>query len=138
MVGLPGSAGLPQMAAYVASRPLPRTRRLQTFRLLHACSGCFRLERIAGWGLHPLESAALSRRTPTAFIPVPALGYPCRVKKDPRSVAAGSMPDRNLNRDSQLRGHCEWLEEPDSNDVATASLAMFGLTARRPFTASQK
>src|SRR5258708_31328323 len=39
-------------------------RRLQTLRLLHACSGCFRLERIAGWGLHPLESAALSRRTP--------------------------------------------------------------------------
>src|SRR5262249_60594508 len=29
-------------------------RRLQTLRLLHACSGCFRLERIAGWGLHPL------------------------------------------------------------------------------------
>src|SRR6202030_2059794 len=28
------------------------------------CSGCFRLERIAGWGLHPLENAALSRRTP--------------------------------------------------------------------------
>jgi hypothetical protein len=27
---------------------------------------CFRLERIAGWGLHPLESAALSRRTPIA------------------------------------------------------------------------
>ena len=24
----------------------------------------FRLERFAGWGLHPLESAALSRRTP--------------------------------------------------------------------------
>src|SRR6476620_508286 len=44
----------------------PATRRLQTFRLLHACSGCFRLERIAGWGLHPLESAALSRRTPIA------------------------------------------------------------------------
>src|SRR5580693_8539357 len=38
-------------------------RRLQTFRHLHACSGCFRLERIAGWALHPLESAALSRRT---------------------------------------------------------------------------
>ena len=35
-------------------------------RLLHACSGCFRLEQIAGWGLHPLESAALSRRTPIA------------------------------------------------------------------------
>ena len=38
-------------------------RRLQTFRLLYACSGCFRRERIAGWGLHPLKSAALSRRT---------------------------------------------------------------------------
>src|SRR2546429_4601632 len=28
----------------------------------------FRLERIAGWGLHPLESAALSRRTPIPAI----------------------------------------------------------------------
>src|SRR5215470_15295629 len=43
-------------------------RRLQTFRLLHACSGCFRRERIAGWGLHPLKSAALSRRTWEAVI----------------------------------------------------------------------
>src|SRR5215831_15318 len=34
---------------------------LQTFRHLHACPGCFRLERIAGWALHPLKSAALSR-----------------------------------------------------------------------------
>jgi hypothetical protein len=39
-------------------------RRLQPFRYLHDCSDCFRLERIAGWDLHPLESAALSRRTP--------------------------------------------------------------------------
>ena len=38
-------------------------RRLQPFRHLHDCSGCFRLERFAGWGLHPLESAAFSRRT---------------------------------------------------------------------------
>ena len=44
-------------------------RRLQPFRYLHDCSDCFRLERIAGWGLHPLESAALSRRTPRAAIP---------------------------------------------------------------------
>src|SRR6516225_8361608 len=43
-------------------------RRLQTFRLLHACSGCFRRERIAGWALHPLKSAALSRRTWHAVI----------------------------------------------------------------------
>ena len=33
-------------------------RRLQPFRHLHDCSGCFRLERFAGWDLHPLESAA--------------------------------------------------------------------------------
>jgi hypothetical protein len=44
----------------------PATRRLQTFRHLHACSGCFRLERLAGWGFHPLESAALARRTDKA------------------------------------------------------------------------
>jgi hypothetical protein len=31
---------------------------------LHDCSDYFRLEHFAGWGLHPLESAAFSRRTP--------------------------------------------------------------------------
>src|SRR5215475_6519881 len=41
-------------------------RRLQPLRHLHSCSGCFRLERFAGWDLHPLESAAFSRRTPQA------------------------------------------------------------------------
>src|SRR5580658_8640603 len=43
-------------------------RRLQPFCYLHDCSGCFRLERLAGRGLHPLESAALSRRTREADI----------------------------------------------------------------------
>jgi hypothetical protein len=38
------------------------------FVTLHDCSDCFRLERIAGWGLHPLESAALSRRTPISVV----------------------------------------------------------------------
>ena len=32
-------------------------RGLQTFRHLHACPGCFRLERSAGWALHPLGKA---------------------------------------------------------------------------------
>src|SRR5664279_3030206 len=40
------------------------TQRLQPFRCLHSCSGCFRLEQFAGWGFHPLGNAALSRRTP--------------------------------------------------------------------------
>src|SRR6516165_8558986 len=46
-------------------------RRLQPFRYLHDCSDCFRLEQIAGWDLHPLESAALSRRTPIPVIHMP-------------------------------------------------------------------
>src|SRR5208283_1276552 len=44
-------------------------RRLQPFRHLHDCSGCFRLERVAGWDLHPLESAALSLITPPCGVP---------------------------------------------------------------------
>jgi hypothetical protein len=44
------------------------TRRLQPFRCLHSCSGCFRLEHFAGWGFHPLESAAFSRRTPSTAV----------------------------------------------------------------------
>jgi hypothetical protein len=62
-------AGLP--AHSLALRPahsrghqvVTAIRRLQPFRYLHDCSDCFRRERIAGWDLHPLESAALSRRT---------------------------------------------------------------------------
>ena len=42
------------------------TQRLQPFRYLHSCSGCFRLEQFAGWAFHPLESAAFARRTPRA------------------------------------------------------------------------
>src|SRR5712671_2075866 len=38
-------------------------RRLQTLRLLHACSGCFRLERLPGGACTHWKSAALSRRT---------------------------------------------------------------------------
>src|ERR1700737_2326456 len=38
-------------------------RRLQTLRLLHACSGRFRLERSPGGACHHWKSAALSRRT---------------------------------------------------------------------------
>jgi hypothetical protein len=46
----------------------PAIRRLQPFRYLHDCSGYFRLEHFAGWGSHPLENAAFSRRTPIAAI----------------------------------------------------------------------
>ena len=39
-------------------------RRLQPLRYLHDGSDYFRLEHFAGWGFHPLESAAFARRTP--------------------------------------------------------------------------
>ena len=45
-------------------------RRLQPFRHLHDCSGCFRLERFAGWDLHPLESAAFHGAHPLLPFPV--------------------------------------------------------------------
>ena len=41
-------------------------RRLQPFRCLHSCSGCFRLERLPGGTFTHWESAAFSRRTPIA------------------------------------------------------------------------
>src|SRR6476620_10528959 len=54
-------------ACTLAQSPIvTANRRLQPFRYLHDCSDCFRLERIAGRGLHPLESAAFARRTPIA------------------------------------------------------------------------
>ena len=43
-------------------------RGLQTFRRLHACPGCFRLERSPGGACTRWKSAALSRRTWTAAI----------------------------------------------------------------------
>src|SRR5262252_5171830 len=56
-------------ACTLAQSPIvTANRRLQPSRYLHDCSDCFRLERIAGWALHPPESAALSRRTPRAVI----------------------------------------------------------------------
>jgi len=43
-------------------------RRLQTLRHLHACSGCFRLERVPGGVCTRWRSAAFSRRTWEAVI----------------------------------------------------------------------
>ena len=59
LLGVHSRCGLP-ICAVTNSRPA--TRRLQPFRYLHDCSGCFRLERLAGWDAHPLENAVLSRR----------------------------------------------------------------------------
>jgi hypothetical protein len=55
-------------ACTLALSPIRDThnRRLQLFRYLHSCSGCFRLEHLPGGGFTHWESAAFSRRTPTA------------------------------------------------------------------------
>jgi hypothetical protein len=52
--------------AHSRGHQVTANRRLQPFRYLHDCSDRFRLEQIAGWASHPLESAAFSRRTPKA------------------------------------------------------------------------
>jgi len=63
----------------------PSTRRLQPFRCLHSCSGCFRLERLPGGACTHWRSAAFSRRTPKPDIrgrlelSVPRLRYSARV-----------------------------------------------------------
>src|SRR3954468_8707221 len=71
-------------ACTLAQSPIvTANRRLQPFRYLHDCSDCFRLERSAGWGLHPLESAAFARRTPIPVVP------PTGPARPPRRAAAG-------------------------------------------------
>lgn len=65
--GLPGvhsRYGLHTRAVTVICDPLHR--RLQPFRYLHSCSGCFRLERSPGGAYTHWESAAFSRRTPNS------------------------------------------------------------------------
>src|SRR5271166_2410353 len=41
----------------------PLYRRLQPFRHLHDCSGCFRLERVAGWASHHWKAPPFTAHT---------------------------------------------------------------------------
>ncbi len=66
MLGVYSRCGLHTRAV---TKTVTVIRRLQTFRLLHACSGCFRLERSPGGACTRWKSAALSRRTWTAAVP---------------------------------------------------------------------
>ncbi len=65
-------AGLPVLT-HNGSRGSPMRdtlyRRLQPFRHLHDCSGCFRLERWLGGTCTHWKSVALARRTPVADNP---------------------------------------------------------------------
>ena len=88
-------------------------RGLQTFRRLHACPGCFRLERSPGGACTRWKSAALSRRT---WIPVLGTRGFHRPLSDPST-------------DLQVRCHGS---ERDGRDVPRAemlSIAWRGLRA---------
>src|SRR6516165_982337 len=63
-------------------------RRLQTLRLLHVCSGRFRLERSPGGAYTHWKSAALSRRTQKADVRKGPAARRCRVASEYSSVAA--------------------------------------------------
>src|SRR3981189_2733035 len=51
---------------------------------------------VAGWGLHPLESAAFARRTPTAVIGRPLNRAPKVLHTPRRSCAPNHSGDRRL------------------------------------------
>src|ERR1700693_1619484 len=55
-------------------------RRLQPLRFLHDCSGCFRLEPVAGWALHPLEKRRLITAHTHSGRSHPPLGA-CRTRR---------------------------------------------------------
>ncbi len=79
-------AGLPVLT-HSGSRgsPIRDTlyRRLQPFRHLHDCSGCFRLERWPGGTCTHWKSAALPRRTPGADIRLVAAISLVRPRRSP-------------------------------------------------------
>jgi hypothetical protein len=67
-------------------------RRLQLFRYLHSCSGCFRLEHLPGGGFTHWESVAFPRRTPTSVSEGNEMLAPKRTLAASEVVFASSMP----------------------------------------------
>src|SRR5215469_8663548 len=95
-------------------------RRLQPFRYLHDCSDCFRRERIAGWDLHPLESAALPRRTPKADLRIGSpvnSSLPNPVLQLPGSGQGGSTKQLSV----RARGVRPWISGVGSEVLASDS-----------------
>src|SRR3981189_683240 len=75
---------------------VPAIRRLQTLRLLHACSGRFRLERSPGGACTHWKSAALSRRTWIADVRSGAHLSLIGLPREPRTVTNFRNFDLNL------------------------------------------
>ena len=74
LLGVHSRYGLHTRAVTVCRDTLDR--RLQRFRYLHRCSGCFRLEQWPGGACTHWKSAAFSRRTPEADVASPVRSSP--------------------------------------------------------------
>ena len=79
-------------------------RGLQTFRRLHACPGCFRLERVAGRGLHPLEK----RRLVTAHVEIGHSNWPTCDARGSKTAIYCLKQRHSLLR---LFQRCRWWTE---------------------------
>ena len=87
------------------------------FRHLHDCSGCFRLERFAGWGSHPLESAAFSRRTRKAGIAAWDLSNATTVDSVLIKMVAEKAKPEAIEESFRRRG--EWTDSLIGRILAT-------------------
>jgi hypothetical protein len=120
------------VAACTLARPPirgPLYRRLQPFRHLHDCSGCFRLERLPGgtrthWkappfhGAHPKRSlGATSRDTSLAL---QSFGKTCEIGRWPLVIWRG-MTDRsaNVRRAVRTGSDAGWIPRPPERQMVS-------------------
>src|SRR5271169_3632933 len=104
-------------------------RRLQPFRYLHDCSDCFRLERIAGWASHPLESAAFSRRTPISAVRVATIG---RLKSTLKSHSWPAPVDRRDGRGQTFAPDFGTCQSPAQANPSSSAFASFRSAVSNP------
>ena len=102
-------------------------QRLQPFRYLHSCSGCFRLERLLGGTFTHWESAAFARRTPRAVIPRRPSGHATTKSLGLKRI--GRLFEKQgqgwqFQAHDQLRGerHSEWQRKRDLPSFSGAAI----------------
>src|SRR5213076_771753 len=104
----------------------------QTFGALHAGSGCFRLELIAWLRMHPLATAALSRRTPEADIArVLGVSKPTLRKHCGTELDTGATRANSKVADFLFYGICGGTGKPAFKDErARVTAAIFWMKTR--------
>ena len=116
-------------------------RRLQAFRLLHACSGCFRLERLPGGVCTHWKCAALSRRTWKSVIgPMPTTGHQraceCAASYRPVARPLAAITASAVNASSLVLGVTRGVSRNHAEDVSHSILKPGGVT-RSPVAGSR-